>query len=313
MAAASSQDVRVGIVAFAAVVAIVLGIAWGKGCAIGNESHHYVVLLTDASGIDEGTVVSLRGVRVGSVIGVGLDSTQVRLAVRVAGPIRLFDDATASVQMLELTGGRMLALSPGSSGALLPDGGEIPGTVADLGALLAKASTLGDDASLLLKRVDSVVAALSDLLLRRGRIEDISGSIQNLAAASADLRHLLERNGPHLETTIRSIAVLSRGLNVAINQLGTHVHGTLNTIDTLGADARHVSRSLNEILARADTLTAKIDQIVDDLHNGDGAASRLLFDPATAQELLATIAAVRSLLADIEKNGIKAKVDVDLF
>ncbi len=313
MPARSTEDIRVGVVAFVAIVAIVLGIVWGKGCGFGIENHRYQVSLPDAAGVDAGTIVSIRGVRVGSVVAVTVDRKHVLLTVIISSSIRMYDDATATVRMLELTGGKALEVDPGVSKRQLADGGTIPGRVEDLGALLSSTAALGDDAARLVRRVDTVVAALSDMLINRGAKGEIEAAVGDLATASRDVRDLLQQNRPQIQSAIQDLAALSSDLRSLVREIRPSIDRTLSTVDTLGAEAKATSRQLRGTLRGADSLILHIDRVVEDLRNGKGAASRLLFDRKTADELQATIEAVRSLLQDIERNGIKAKVDVDIF
>lgn len=313
MAVRSSEDIRVGIVAFVAFIAVVLGIAWGKGCGFEIESHRYHVSLPDAAGVDAGTVVSIRGVRVGSVVAVSVDRTRVLLAIVVSSSVRIYDDAKATVRMLELTGGKALEIDPGSSLHELAENGTIPGTVADLGSLLSKTATLGDEATLLIRRVDTVVAAMSDLLLNRGVTGDIEQAVGDLSIVSGDVRRLLHDNQPQIQAAIRDLSALGSELRSLVRSIRPAVDRAVTTIDTLGSEAKLASRQLQGTMRGADSLLLRIDRFVTDLRNGKGAASRLLFDSTTAEDLQETIDAVRSLIKDIEQNGIKAKVDVDLF
>jgi phospholipid/cholesterol/gamma-HCH transport system substrate-binding protein len=78
-------------------------------------------------GLAPGADVRIAGVKVGSVTGQRIDP-QTFLAVltmRVDGSLRLPDDSSAEIASEGLLGGRFVAIVPGGSDRILPDGGQI--------------------------------------------------------------------------------------------------------------------------------------------------------------------------------------------
>lgn len=307
------QDVRVGVVAFIAILAIVLGIVWGKGCGLGVESQQISISVPNAAGVDAGTAVVVRGVRVGSVLAVRPTRDDVRLTAIVSTTVALFDDASASIRMLELTGGKVVEVVPGNSGRPLGRDETILGTVDDLGVLVGHFSRFSLDASRLLLRLDSLVSGVNEMMIQRGVRDDIVASIADVAAITRAMRTLVHESGSGARMTIGNAHAISQELRSLVRSAAPTTERLLATMDTLGHGAQQTTENLNRTLRSADTLIRHLDRLLMDVSKGNGTVSRLLHDKSMADDLHATMNALKALIEEINQNGVRANVKVDLF
>ena len=82
------------------------------------------------SGLKEGAVVEIAGVKVGTVEGISLDGEWYDAVVRmrIDRGVELQEDAIASIRTAGIIGERYVKITPGGAEELLEDGGEITET-----------------------------------------------------------------------------------------------------------------------------------------------------------------------------------------
>ena len=101
----------------------------GNDSGNGGERYTVAAFFDDVSGIERGTDVRMSGVKVGLVVGKGLeeDGRQARLDLAIDDRIAIPDDSLAKVVSDGLLGGAYIALERGNSENALPvdDSGEI--------------------------------------------------------------------------------------------------------------------------------------------------------------------------------------------
>jgi phospholipid/cholesterol/gamma-HCH transport system substrate-binding protein len=312
MAASRSQEIRVGVVTVVALVALVAGILWGKGLVVGVHQLTIKMDFPRAGGVDIGAPVRIYGVRKGSVTAVEVMETGVRITATVEPAVALHPDATASLQMVELMGGKAIEIQPGNAPGKLADGALIEGRIeGDVADLLGSADKISEDARTLLHRLDSAVQAttaiINDPALRQG----IKSTVANLEQASSAANDLVAANQATITETVRNLNELARDLKSIAGRADVAIDKTLGTLDAVSTDAHTVIVDAGGAARKADSLIARLDKVVLDIQKGDGTISMLLYDPAFARQLAATVRDARAYLNDIQKNGIVLKHKID--
>ncbi len=97
----------------------------------------------NAEGINVGTDVRMAGVKIGTVVGQGLnyENFQAVVTMTIDPQLKLTEDTTAKVTAEGLLGSRFVALEPGGAETLLADGGVITSTqgAVDIWSLISQA------------------------------------------------------------------------------------------------------------------------------------------------------------------------------
>lgn len=122
-------------VEFAVGIFVIAGIASFAYLAIKlgdlsfGEQNHYSVSARFASisGLKEGAVVEIAGVRVGKVSHINLDNGDYEAVVQMAidGDVKLQEDAIASIRTAGVIGDKFVNISPGGSDVFIEPGAEI--------------------------------------------------------------------------------------------------------------------------------------------------------------------------------------------
>ena len=92
-----------------------------------EDSYPFSARFISISGLKEGAVVELAGVKVGKVSGIRLDGSDYEAVVDldINQEVRLQDDSIASIRTAGIIGDRYIKLTPGGSEEYLEPGGEI--------------------------------------------------------------------------------------------------------------------------------------------------------------------------------------------
>lgn len=95
-----------------------------------EESYPVTARFISISGLKEGAVVELAGVKVGKVSSINLDGSEYEAVVKLAisDEVKLQDDSIASIRTAGIIGDRYIKLTPGGSEDYLGPGDEISET-----------------------------------------------------------------------------------------------------------------------------------------------------------------------------------------
>lgn len=95
-----------------------------------DETYPVTARFTSISGLKEGAVIELAGVKVGKVSAIELDGGDYEAVVHldISREVRLTDDSIASIRTAGIIGDRFIKLTPGGSDIYLEPGDEIEET-----------------------------------------------------------------------------------------------------------------------------------------------------------------------------------------
>lgn len=107
-----------------------LTVALGDIEYFADETYQVNAQFGSISGLKEGAVVEIAGVKVGKVTGIRLDNDEYAARVRLAidKRVRLQEDSIASIRTAGIIGDRFVNIKPGGMETYIEDGGEIEET-----------------------------------------------------------------------------------------------------------------------------------------------------------------------------------------
>lgn len=278
-------ELQVGALMIAALIALVLGVAWISGAQPGGVRLKFYAVAPEAAAVTEGTRVSLLGVDVGSVESVELRRSDVVLHLGVAYRGTIPRDTRGAIRASGFLGAMEIALLPGSAGQALADGDTIDAFAAP--GLQDLAGALGDQASEILAQTRKL---LSDSL-----IGDVHAGTESFAAAVSDIQGLLDREVDSLELLIESLSRASQTLADAT--AGPELDRTVAHIDTLTTRLSAASDGLSASSRSLSSILEKIDR-------GEGTLGRMVNDPALYDRLTS---ATRNIEAASEEIALLTK------
>lgn len=307
-----SRELTVGLTLLATLVVIFLGIRFFQGSPLFGSSYPLYTNLTDAGGITEGSAIRLRGVNVGTVGDVTLDTQTgvVRLALKMHDHVAVPTGTHASISGFSAFGSVTLTLvPPEGGGAPLPPGAEIPAapTVDLLGSVTGSVPGLAaraDTALLTANLAAGEVYALlndpdSDLRLALAGLRQTTNALNALIRAEAATLQATLANTEAITSDLRAFTDTNRdSLTLAVGRL----NGVLVRLD--------------RNLATVESSTAALDSMLAGVQAGEGTLGLLLNDTTLYVRFDSTITNVNGLVEDFKRHPgryLKHLTLVDLF
>jgi phospholipid/cholesterol/gamma-HCH transport system substrate-binding protein len=219
-------------------------------------SSYYVRVPGSVNGIQEGSEVAVRGVRVGKVERVELyadDLQSVRLALEVDRKVPISRDAHASLSLQGVTGAKYVDVSGGTgqSGTLAP-GSYIPYHESTLERVTDQAEELVAQATQLLASTNKLVIQVTGVAERfdQARIDAILNDTQRALAAfesaGSELKGMIHESRAPLQRTLSSADVAFRGASATASNADDAVLELKNLIRQNEGQLRAITSNLRE-------------------------------------------------------------------
>lgn len=317
----------VGAVISAALIVGIVGTLWLQGANWGRSVTLVEVWVRDASGLMEGNPAVFRGVPIGRVADLTLDSSGgfVRIRVELEGEVQLEADSRGLLAPQSFFGDWQLEII---SSSRLPrvdyyevppgyqeDGVRVIGGYAmpDISRLTLVAGEISDNLAVLTDRFDRAFSeetaeALSQVVHNVEQLSvDIGDMIQQQAAT-------FERVGTDVEvaanelgqaaavgrTTLERLdGILARG---EIDAILADVQTTTRSLSELVADVHDTRAELSDMLARADTSFQSMGRVAQRIESGQGTLGRLLMSDTLAVLAEGAVIDLQLLFTDIREN-----------
>ena len=108
----------------------------------GSDSYSLYARFNSVSGLRIGNSIEMLGLEIGEIAGFTMDQEKLVVVteLRIKKPIKVYDDAIASIKTAGLIGDKYVSIDPGGAGELLKPGGMITQTESppDLSELIGK-------------------------------------------------------------------------------------------------------------------------------------------------------------------------------
>ncbi|MBN2461341.1 MAG: MCE family protein [Candidatus Cloacimonetes bacterium] len=276
-------ELTVGIFSVMALLILVFSYGWFKELFEKRDYVDLTVLFTNAANLEEGSPVSVLGVKKGRIKSIEINEQGVLLHLQVKLDFPLREDARFTIVETNLMGDVRVEIEPGSSPRLLDLGSVHSGSTSySLSKLITQLTCLVSEFSSLLTQaqgkegishkllhiidqVDQLTSRLNDYF-----DEDIGAIVDNTLIITAQTKQLLHDNRENVTAVVDSVAMVLSGMD-----------NTISKIDLLSQNLVEVS---DLILDRQSTV-------------GNLIRDRELYD-----NLLRVTARLDSLLLDIKEN-----------
>ncbi len=294
-------ELKVGILIFIAVVAMLWASFSGGGTSIFDSKAKFRAYFANVNGLVTGAPVWISGIEVGNVSDmkfVNLDSArQIEITIRVLQSIRnmLTSDAKVRLGTIGLLGDKYIEILPGTYGMPMLQEGEIILTAptADLSAVLEQSESAMTHARQFITNLDSITN-----IVRRG--EGTAGRLITDEALYVELTRL-----------VSSMTILVEGLQEDQKKITSSLANMSNNLDSISAAVKDQNGTIGKLVGdpglydRLHSSTARIDSILGKINAGRGTAGALVNDEILYEELKNLIVRIESLVGDIEKNPKK--------
>ncbi|TVQ01382.1 MAG: MCE family protein [Balneolaceae bacterium] len=292
-----SNEAKVGITVLLAVLVAIIGFRFMRDIPIFRQAMQISAVFERADGLSNGSLVYIKGVRVGSVSRIQLrEDARVGIQMRIDSDIPIPRNSTANLTSLGIVEGKSIVIELGTSTEYLQYGDELEGIYTEtmMEVLGQKGEELGDDVSNTIYELNQFLRQLN-------------------ATLDDDTRATLDQTlRSTMETTGRIAAILEGKqdeINIAIDagsrmlsQLDTLVTDSRPRVDSLMVTVEQSIRDLEQIRLELEITTASLNEILDKINNGEGTIGRLLNDPSMYENLESLTLELNNLVKGINEN-----------
>lgn len=306
-----STEIRVGLVSIASILILIVGIMIGKGVSFSPGMRTLAIRMASSGGLEPGSPVVVNGVKRGQVSQVVNNSGSVLVMADVNDASDLRSDAYAVVTILEITGGKKVEISTGTSDKEFDTGKEMPGRVAaDIGGLITSLGEVSGSAISLVRRLDTISAELTNLLRDGTFTSNIKTISSDGAVLVTDMRTWFQANGGPLSTSISDIREITSLLRASVNRNEPKVSQIIDRMDKVLLNLESTLAKADGTFVSADTLVARINGIVQDIRTNKSLLNMLIYDDKTVGKLDTILLSINKLLRDFGTNGVNVNIGI---
>ena len=295
------REAIVGSIVIVAVVIFVVGTMWLSGRSIGDRQL-VRVRFANVGGLKRASPVRISGVQVGRVEHIELEDVgRVLVSLSISPKIKPRIDASARLAATGFVGDFSVEFEPGQSPVPLPKGQIVLGSPRS--GFEQRAARLGD-------RADSLMVGLQEFA-NKETAEDLRGALREFQGTMVQMQKTLRgfsdgKSGAAAELT-RTMISLQRLTNRLDTTLANPaITSLLHNADTLSGNLSRMTQQLGYASARLDTLLSGVNQ-------GRGTIGKFATDTTLYYELRDLSAAMKGLVAELQKNPGKLGVTVKVF
>lgn len=306
-----STEIRVGLVSLVSIAVLIGGIMIGKGINFSPNKRTISIRLATSGGIETGSPLVVNGVKRGSVSNVASNNGSVLVLADIDDASDLKADASATVTILEITGGKKIEIDPGKATSTFNVDTEMPGTVAaDIGGLVTSLGEVSGSAVNLVRRLDTISASLTDLLRDGSFVTNVKTISTDGALLVTDVRSWFSTNRGPLTASIRDLREISATLRESVDRNEPKVSQLIERTDKVLQTLESTLAKADGAIIGADTLIARINGVVHDIRTNKGLVNMLLYNEGLASQLDTTLTSLKILLRDLGKKGVNVNVEL---
>lgn len=336
-------ELKIGLLSVAAlaIAAVLIFTLSGSG-GFSWQRYPLKTIFTNIAGLNEGAVVRIAGVPVGTVTGIQFVGDRVEVTFEISKEMqpRVTTTSTAVLGSVSLLGESAVDITPSSQGTPIPEWGYVPaGTAAGTIAEVANQATEGiQEATALLKDIRGGRGTMGQLFTNEALYNELNGLIAaaedvatNISAGRGTLGRLasnpaaaqaLERSLQNLETVTARIRNGEGSIGRLLNDdaLAKSLSATTTNLDTITGRISRGEGTAGQLLTNRElydrfaSISNRLDAVTATLQSNQGTAGALLNDRQLYENMNTTMAEVKNLVSDIRADPRKyLNVRVSLF
>jgi len=300
-----SNEAKIGIAVFLAVIILVGGIIFLKGIDFRSKEYRLTLFYGNVNGLAEGSPITIAGLNIGKVQDMRLAGNVIAVGVTIDNKVNISKDSKAFIKSSSLMGGKQIAIIPGVSPEILKDGDILTGAYeADLTELTSTLSPISTNVLGILERVNTTF----DDPTRR----NIQSILLELNRAAKDLQLVIQQQGGHLDHAVGNFTTFSEDMSRFAKRLDTIAVDQKGNLNDGIKSIRVTAKTMEEASNRFKDASASIDNVFKKLERGDGTIGKLMNDERLYTHLDSLIMSLNELAKDLKANP-KRYVNVSVF
>lgn len=303
-----SNEIKIGVVVITAILVTYFGFRLMRDVPLIGLSNQVEVVYDRVDGLSAGSIVYLKGVKIGSVKSLELVPGDSILVV-----LTLDDDrqipvgSVARVSSASLIDGKSITIEKSASTEMVPFNGRIKGVydVSFFENLSSQSEGLSGNVMQTADQLTELTSRLNQMLDQQNR-DNVAKSLQGIGSATETLSGLLDDKKEEIEQLIESATNTMQQLDQLSASGGPKVDSLLTTLEATLADLRTSSDELETSLQQLSEILTKINQ-------GEGSLGLLVNDPQLYQNLDSLSMELTELTRSLNENPKRILRHLKLF
>lgn len=295
-------EIRVGITVIVGLIIFIWILGWAKNFSLSSNQKNLLVKFNSVSGLEIGDNVAVNGVRKGFVEDFNLQGDKVIVKLSLDNDVKLQKDATFSISMLDLMGGKKVNINPGTSSQPL-DYNEVQTGVfyADIPEVMSMLGTVEGDIPTIIKDIKITLNSLNNYLSDNNLNTNIKTSLSNLSKASQKLNILLDENREGIKQLTQNTVKLTENVNNFLNENKSSLKSSVEELHT--------------VLTKTDSLLTSINKFSGEIKNKQNNVGKILYDDKLYDNLSQSLTQLNELTKILieQLKGKGVNVDANIF
>ena len=296
------SEIKVGLTVISALIVMLLIFGWTKNFSAYSNRIQLKIKFDSVAGVEKGDPVTINGLKKGFVDDIILSKTDVIVIAMMDKNIELYDDATFSVLMYDLMGGKKIEIFPGISNIPLDISKTHTGNFAgDIATAMAMFSSVQGDLIAVIKDLRVSLSNINELMADANFADNVKSSLTNLNKLAVSLNNLVDEN----KTRIKNL--LDNGIEL-----------TSKGSDFIDKNSDKVSKFLetsNSTLENVNKLSEQVNKFLTETSNQENNLGTILYDKQIIEDLKISINELKDLVKMFNEQlrGKGLKVDAYIF
>ena len=290
-----SNEFKIGLIVVLAAFVTWIGFRLMQDNPILSLDTEVKVVYDRVDGINAGSLVYLRGVKIGSVKSVALTETDsIHVTLSLDNGRQIPRGSIGVITATSLVDSKGIHIRAGTSTEMVPSGGRIEGiyAISVLESISAEdTQSLTQGASGAFEGIQGASEGLAGLFNDTTQAS-FQASMQNVEKSTEELAAILEGKKSDVDATIESARSLMAQLDTLATDNRAQVETTMIQLEATLQELETTSQELNEAIVTLNSILTKMDE-------GEGSLGLLLNDPSLYQEMDSLSAELKTLTRGI--------------
>ncbi|GBD89576.1 mce related protein [bacterium BMS3Abin04] len=297
-------EIKVGITVVVGVLVFLWIFGWAKNYNINSNRKEMTIEFNSVAGLEVGDAATINGVRKGFVDDIEVKGNKVIVKVNLDNDVKLMKDATFSILMLDLMGGKKIEINPGISNTPIDfaqvQQGKFSG---DISTAMAALSSVQEDLVSVIKEVKISLKNMNGLFANSTFTDEIQTSVKNLNDLTSKLNIVLTENRDNLKSLIEQGENVSRNVNEMLKDNRDAIKETL--------------RNAQNVVANTDTLVKRINSFTAETKGQNNNLGKLLYDKNLMTKLNKSMEQINELtkilVKQLKGDGVNVDANISIF
>ena len=297
-------EIRVGITVIVGLVLFLWILGWAKNFSFVSNEKVTTVVFKNVAGLEIGDNVTVSGVRKGYVKEMQIKGDQVFVVLSLDKDVNLKKDASFSVAMLDLMGGKRIEIQPGTSTESFDYDNVHQGKfLADIPFVMSMVGNMQENLAGTLKDIKITLQSLNNYLTDKQFNKNVKTSISYLSGVTEKLNLILSENREDIKQLIANSNSLTKDASKVLNENKDNIAASLG--------------SLKIVLQKTDTLLTKVNSIANETTDRKNNLGKMLYDKEFYENLNSSLKQLNELtkilIKQLQNEGVNVDAHISIF